>query len=66
MTSTLTAPAADLLMVGPLLPELTADLESRYRVHRWWESPDRPRCCANTARRSAASPPAAALARRVR
>jgi len=40
MTSTLTAPAADLLMVGPLLPELTADLESRYRVHRWWESPD--------------------------
>ena len=38
MTSTLTAPAADLLMVGPLLPELTADLESRYRVHRWWET----------------------------
>ena len=40
MTSTLTAPAADLLMVGPLLPELTADLESRYRVHRWWDAPD--------------------------
>ncbi len=40
MTSPLTAPAADLLMVGPLLPELTADLESRYRIHRWWDAPD--------------------------
>lgn len=40
MTSPLNTPAADLLMVGPLLPELTADLESRYRVHRWWDAPD--------------------------
>mgnify|MGYP007064872014 CR=1 FL=1 len=25
----------DLLMAGPLLPGLMADIESRYRVHRW-------------------------------
>jgi len=40
MTATLPASAADLLMVGPLLPELVADLESRYRVHRLWEAQD--------------------------
>jgi hydroxypyruvate reductase len=40
MTSTLPVSAADLLMVGPLLPELVADLESRYRVHRLWEAED--------------------------
>lgn len=40
MTTTASPPLADLLMVGPLLPELTAELESRYRVHRWWQSPD--------------------------
>lgn len=40
MTATLPLSAADLLMVGPLLPELTADLESRYRVHRLWEARD--------------------------
>lgn len=40
MTASLPAFAADLLMVGPLLPELTADLESRYRVHRLWEADD--------------------------
>ncbi|EHK68077.1 2-hydroxyacid dehydrogenase [Achromobacter arsenitoxydans] len=40
MTASLPATAADLLMVGPLLPELVADLESRYRVHRLWEAQD--------------------------
>ncbi|MEJ2803119.1 2-hydroxyacid dehydrogenase [Comamonadaceae bacterium PP-2] len=30
----------DLLMAGPLLPDLMADIESRYRVHRWWEIKD--------------------------
>ena len=30
----------DLLMAGPLLPGLMADIESRYRVHRWWEIKD--------------------------
>jgi len=41
MTASLPASAADLLMVGPLLPELVADLESRYRVHRLWEAQDK-------------------------
>lgn len=27
-------------MVGPMLPALMADIESRYRVHRWWEIKD--------------------------
>ncbi|WP_313622927.1 2-hydroxyacid dehydrogenase [Achromobacter sp.] len=40
MTASLPASAADILMVGPLLPELVADLESRYRVHRLWEAKD--------------------------
>ncbi|MNU65815.1 Glyoxylate/hydroxypyruvate reductase B [compost metagenome] len=40
MTASLPASTADLLMVGPLLPELVADLESRYRVHRLWEAGD--------------------------
>lgn len=40
MTDSLPASAAHLLMVGPLLPELVADLESRYRVHRLWEAAD--------------------------
>ncbi len=40
MTASLPASAPDLLMVGPLLPELAADLESRYRVHRLWEAKD--------------------------
>lgn len=40
MTATHPASAADLLMVGPLLPDLVADLESRYRVHRLWEAED--------------------------
>jgi len=40
MTASLPASAADLLMVGPLLPDLVADLESRYRVHRLWEAQD--------------------------
>lgn len=31
----------DLLMVGPLLPELIQDIGSRYRLHRWWEIEDR-------------------------
>ncbi|NMK44817.1 2-hydroxyacid dehydrogenase [Achromobacter sp. Bel] len=40
MTDPLPASAAHLLMVGPLLPELVADLASRYHVHRLWESAD--------------------------
>ncbi|MBB1594336.1 2-hydroxyacid dehydrogenase [Achromobacter sp. UMC46] len=40
MTEPLPASAAHLLMVGPLLPELVADLASRYRVHRLWEAAD--------------------------
>lgn len=31
----------EVLMVGPLLPELTARMEARYRVHRWWEIGDK-------------------------
>lgn len=34
-----------LLMVGPVpVPELIADLDSRYRLHKWWEvaEADRP------------------------
>jgi lactate dehydrogenase-like 2-hydroxyacid dehydrogenase len=27
----------ELLMAGPLLPDLMARIEARYRVHRWWE-----------------------------
>lgn len=40
MTDTLPASAPHLLMVGPLLPDLVADLESRYHVHRLWEAAD--------------------------
>lgn len=31
---------ADLLMVGPLLPEIVTYVESRHRLHRWWEMED--------------------------
>lgn len=41
MTNTNHTRATELLMVGPLLPELMADIESRYRVHRWWEMKDK-------------------------
>ncbi len=41
MTNTNHTKAIELLMVGPLLPELMADIESRYRVHRWWEIQDK-------------------------
>jgi lactate dehydrogenase-like 2-hydroxyacid dehydrogenase len=34
------AEPAELLMVGPLLPELAARMQARYRVHRWWEVGD--------------------------
>lgn len=30
----------EILMAGPLLPELMARIEARYRVHRWWEIDD--------------------------
>ena len=40
MTDSLPSSAAHLLMVGPLLPDLVADLESRYHVHRLWEAAD--------------------------
>lgn len=30
-----------LLLPGPLLPELVEQLEARYTVHRWWEVEDR-------------------------
>lgn len=40
MTDSLPSSAPHLLMVGPLLPDLVADLESRYRVHRLWEAAD--------------------------
>lgn len=40
MTQTLPASPAQLLMVGPLLPDLVADLASRYQVHRLWEAAD--------------------------
>lgn len=31
----------ELLMAGPLLPQLMARIEAKYRVHRWWEIADR-------------------------
>ncbi|MDF8362601.1 2-hydroxyacid dehydrogenase [Achromobacter anxifer] len=40
MNHSLPATAPQLLMVGPLLPELAAELDSRYRVHRLWEADD--------------------------
>jgi len=40
MTDSLPSSAAHLLMIGPLLPDLVADLESRYHVHRLWEAAD--------------------------
>ncbi|MGE8635443.1 MAG: 2-hydroxyacid dehydrogenase [Achromobacter piechaudii] len=40
MTDSLPSSAPHLLMVGPLLPDLVADLESRYLVHRLWEAAD--------------------------
>lgn len=30
----------EILMAGPLLPELMARIEKKYRVHRWWEIGD--------------------------
>ncbi|WP_082988019.1 2-hydroxyacid dehydrogenase [Bordetella bronchialis] len=34
------ATPVELLMAGPLLPELMARIEGKYRVHRWWEMDD--------------------------
>lgn len=31
---------AEVLIVGPLLPELMKRIEAKYRVHRWWEITD--------------------------
>jgi lactate dehydrogenase-like 2-hydroxyacid dehydrogenase len=39
-TTQVGAAPAELLMVGPLLPELILRMEARYRVHRWWEAGD--------------------------
>ncbi|ARP78795.1 2-hydroxyacid dehydrogenase [Bordetella genomosp. 6] len=32
--------AIDVLMVGPLLPALAAEVRQRYRAHHWWEAAD--------------------------
>ncbi|OZI48178.1 2-hydroxyacid dehydrogenase [Bordetella genomosp. 5] len=40
MTDTPRQTSTEILMVGPLLPDLIATLESRYRVHRLWEAQD--------------------------
>ncbi len=33
--------AIDLLMVGPLIPEIIAYLEGKYRLHKWWTIEDK-------------------------
>lgn len=40
-TETTSARPIDILIAGPLLPQLMNELASRYRVHRWWEIADR-------------------------
>jgi len=40
MTDSSRATQPEILMVGPLLPDLIATLETRYRVHRLWEAQD--------------------------